>query len=202
MSEQFKVKLASIIGPFKKIFKHLECSNELVIKVNYIDLSFNITESIPIVTYAEPVLNSSRPLYEHINLKHSNQLAYFVPTPSQNNALNRLTETYLEGIKIDTDGWIYLVDLIFIMYDIPSIMEYAHDNNMPNISLAPMEEPPLRTNFALPITRNKKPNLTNTLSPANKPLKFYLDMNLLSYDEKIQLNPNQMEFIRSVNKHL
>lgn len=199
MSEQYKIKLASIVGPFKKILKHLECSNEPVTKVNYIDLSFNITESIPIVTYTEPVLSSSRPLYEHINLKYPNQLAYFIPTPSQNNVLDRLTKTYLEGIKIDTDDWIYLVDLIFIIYDVPLIMKYTHDNNIANISLDPMEEPPLQTNFVLPIIRNQKPNIANVLLPADKPLKFYLDMNLLSYDEKIQLNPNQVNFIKNIN---
>src|SRR5579872_1385101 len=120
-----KIRLWSLTGTYKNMLLKMTCSKTPPTFANYLDMSFDIKHTIPIVTCAQPILKSTHSLREHLNLKLFNLEASLTLTDEQFEQLFQLDEVHERGVIIEKDNSVYLVDLIMCYADILPLMECA-----------------------------------------------------------------------------
>mgnify|MGYP003542737173 CR=1 FL=1 len=191
LSSYPKIRLWSLSGSYKNMLLRLTCSKNPPAFVNYLDMSFDIKNTIPIITCICPVLKTTHSLRDHLSFKLINTEASITLTDDQFVQLFRLEYAYTNGVTIYSDNSVYLADLIMCYADILPIMECSAFS---------------------PITCNYTDNsfgyfnweLTGLQSDAidiksKYSLKDHLKLTELTYNEKLILTQYQVDCISELN---
>lgn len=178
------------LNTYKPILLKLTSSKKPPLWVNYLDMSFEIKKTIPIVTHCDPVLATTHSLREHLCFNDVNFQATMILTDTQRNDISKLQKVFRQGVQIDNTDCVYLVDLILCYSDILPIMECVsvvpRFSNYSDNSFGFMSYEPLNI-------QNMCTNLTKYT------LKDHIMMTELTYGEKLVLTAEQADSIRDLN---
>lgn len=185
-----KIRLWSLSGSYHNMLIKLTCSKKPPEFVNYLDMSFDIKNTIPIVTAAQPVLPTTHILRDHLSMKMVNLEASITLTNEQFEQVFRLEKTYECGVTIYQDNSVYLVDLIMCYADILPIMEFS-------------SSPPVATNYSdksFGFINWEITDLQDAVTLKSRySLKDHLKLTEFSYNEKVILTQSQADSIAELN---